>query len=170
MDNEFAPFGDARQRILGEARTSRDIIFATYQAMADNEARSGLYRDFPRDFFDVIIVDECHRGSAQADSRWRTILEYFESAVQIGMTATPLSTETVQTDEYFGKPLYTYSLRTGINDGFLAPYRVRRILMGEKQVDEQDEQPAETEISETSDIRLVSAEDQLGLSLHSKYY
>jgi len=152
MDNDFAPFGDARQRILGEAKTSRDIVFATYQAIADNEARAGLYHDFPRDFFDVIIVDECHRGSAQDDSRWRTILEYFESAVQIGMTATPLSTEAVQTDAYFGKPIYTYSLRTGINDGFLAPYRVRRVLMGEKQVDEQDAQPAETELSETSDI------------------
>src|SRR5205823_7589851 len=125
-----------------------DIIFATYQAMADNEVRLGLYRDFPRDFFDVIIVDECHRGSAQADSRWRNILEYFESAVQIGMTATPLSTEAVQTDVYFGKPIYTYSLRTGINDGFLAPYRVRRVLMGEKQEDEQDEQLAVAGISE----------------------
>ena len=153
MDNDFAPFGDARQRILGEAKTSRDIVFATYQAIADNEARAGLYHDFPRDFFDVIIVDECHRGSAQDNSRWRTILEYFESAVQIGMTATPLSTEAVQTDAYFGKPIYTYSLRTGINDGFLAPYRVRRVLMGEKQVNEQDEQSAETAISETSDTR-----------------
>jgi type I restriction enzyme, R subunit len=144
MDNEFAPFGDARQRILGEAKTSRDIVFATYQAIADNEARSGLYHDYPRDFFDVIIVDECHRGSAQADSRWRTILEYFESAVQIGMTATPLSTEAIQTDEYFGKPIYSYSLRAGINDGFLAPYRVRRVLMGEKRA---EEQPGEAEAS-----------------------
>jgi len=144
MDNEFAPFGDARQRILGEAKTSRDSVFATYQAIADNEARSGLYHDYPRDFFDVIIVDECHRGSAQADSRWRTILEYFESAVQIGMTATPLSTEAIQTDAYFGKPIYSYSLRGGINDGFLAPYRVRRVLMGEKRA---EEQPGEAEAS-----------------------
>src|SRR5947209_4122241 len=151
MDNDFAPFSDARQRILGEAKTSRDIIFATYQVMADNEMRAGLYRDFPRDFFDVIIVDECHRGSAQADSRWRSILEYFESAVQIGMTATPLSTEAVQTDEYFGKPLYTYSLRTGINDGFLAPYRVRRVLMGDKPADEQDSQPGDAETIEPSE-------------------
>src|SRR5258706_1584397 len=164
MDNEFAPFGDARQRILGEAKTSRDINFATYQAVADNEARAGLYHDFPRDFFDVIIVDECHRGSAQDDSRWRTILEYFESAVQIGMTATPLSTEAVQTDAYFGKPIYTYSLRTGINDGFLAPYRVRRVLMGEKQVDEQDEQPAETEISQTSDTRNAAVATVAGVA------
>jgi type I restriction enzyme R subunit len=160
MDNDFAPFSDARQRILGEAKTSRDIIFATYQVMADNEMRSGLYRDFPRDFFDVIIVDECHRGSAQADSRWRDILEYFESAVQIGMTATPLSTEAVQTDEYFGKPLYTYSLRTGINDGFLAPYRVRRILMGEKPADEQDSQPGEAFEPENETIPIAMDEDE----------
>ena len=164
MDNDFAPFGDARQRILGEAKTSRDIVFATYQAIADNETRAGLYHDFPRDFFDVIIVDECHRGSAQDDSRWHTILEYFESAVQIGMTATPLSTDAVQTDAYFGKPIYTYSLRTGINDGFLAPYRVRRVLMGEKQVDEQDEQPAETEISETSDTRNAAVATVAGVA------
>ena len=153
MDNNFGPFGDARQRILGEAKTSRDIVFATYQAIADSETRAGLYHDFPRDFFDVIIVDECHRGSAQDDSRWRTILEYFNSAIQVGMTATPLSTDAVQTDAYFGKPIYTYSLRTGINDGFLAPYRVRRVLMGEKQVGEEDEQPAEAESSGTSQVR-----------------
>ena len=130
MDNEFAPFSDARTRILGEATTSRDVVFATYQAIADNQAASGLYRSYPRDFFDVVVVDECHRGSAQADSRWRDILEYFDAAVQIGLTATPLSNKAVQTDEYFGDPLYIYSLRTGINDGFLAPYRVRYILMG----------------------------------------
>jgi type I restriction enzyme, R subunit len=145
MDNEFAHFGDARQRILGEAKTSRDIVFSTYQAIADSDTRAGLYHNYPRDFFDVIIVDECHRGSAQADSRWRDILKYFASAVQIGMTATPLSSETVQTDEYFGRPLYTYSLRTGINDGFLAPYRVRRILMGETPAGEQDPQLREAE-------------------------
>src|SRR5947209_1235143 len=152
MDNDFAPFGDARDRIRGEAATSHDILFATYQAMADNETRSGPYRDFPRDFFDVIIVDECHRGSAQADSRWRVILEHCESAVQIGMTATPLSTEMVQTDEYFGRPIYSYSLRMGINDGFLAPYRVRRVLMGPKQEKGQTEEPEEVETQDDSDI------------------
>src|SRR6266699_603489 len=152
MDNDFAPFGDARQRILGEAKTSRDIVFATYQAIADSDVHAGLYNDFPRDFFDVIIVDECHRGSAQADSRWRNILKYFGSAVQIGMTATPLSSETVQTDEYFGRPLYTYSLRTGINDGFLAPYRVRRVLMGEKLAGEQESQPGEAGMPEHPEV------------------
>jgi len=151
-DNDFAPFGDARDRIRGVAATSHDILFATYQAMADNETRPGLYRDFPRDFFDVIIVDECHRGSAQDDSRWRVILEHFWSAVQIGMTATPLSTDVVQTDEYFGKPIYSYSLRMGINDGFLAPYRVRRVLMGPKQEEEQ-----------TVEVETVGAHDENAL-------
>ena len=161
MDNEFAPFGDARQRILGVATTSRDILFATYQALGDTEAYKGLYRDFPRDFFDVIIVDECHRGSAQADSTWRTILEYFESAVQIGMTATPLSTDEIQTDEYFGKPVYTYSLRTGINDGFLAPYRVRYVLMGTKHENSWQREADVAEqtgkfVSDVSNVSIVS--------------
>jgi len=161
MDNEFAPFGDARQRILGEASTSHDVLFATYQAMADTETNPGLYHGFPHDFFDVIIVDECHRGSAQADSRWRIILEYFNSAVQIGMTATPLSTDDVQTDEYFGKPIYTYSLRTGINDGFLAPYRVRSILMGPKQEDTSQAEAEKAEqtdefVSDVSNVSVVS--------------
>lgn len=130
MDNEFDPFGDGRHRIQGEISTSRDMLFATYQALASDEYRRGLYRDYPSNFFDLIIIDECHRGSAQDDSNWRSILEYFRDAIQIGLTATPLRTDNVQTYEYFGQPIYSYSLRDGINDGFLAPYRVRRILMG----------------------------------------
>jgi Type III restriction enzyme, res subunit len=129
MDNEFAPFGDARDRIQGAARTSRDILFATYQAIAADERRAGLYRDYPYDFFDLVIVDECHRGSAQDDSNWRDILMYFSSAVQVGLTATPLRTDNVQTYAYFDNPVSTYTLCVGINDGFLAPYRVRRVLL-----------------------------------------
>ncbi|PLS82837.1 MAG: DEAD/DEAH box helicase, partial [Chloroflexi bacterium] len=130
MDNEFSPFGDARLRVQGEAATSRDIVFATYQAIASDEVRRGLYREYPANFFDLVVVDECHRGSAGDESNWRSILEHFSGAVQIGLTATPLRTDNVQTYSYFGDPVYTYSLRAGINDGFLAPYRVRRILMG----------------------------------------
>ncbi len=126
QDNEFSPFGEARVRVQGTIDTAHDIQFATYQALA-----GGLYEDYPRDFFDVVIVDECHRGSASEDSQWRVILDHFSGAVQIGLTATPLSNETVQTDDYFGRPVYHYSLRWGINDGFLAPYRVRRVLMGQ---------------------------------------
>lgn len=158
MDNEFAPFGDARERIQGESRTARDVLFATYQALADAEGRPGIYRDYPRNFFDLVIVDECHRGSAQDESSWRHILEYFSSAVQIGLTATPRRRDNVQTYEYFGESLYTYSLRAGINDGFLAPYRVVRVLMGaESETDGAADQLGQTESSDN----LRSAADTL---------
>jgi len=127
-DKIFAPFGDARHKIEGEAIKSREMYFATYQAVARDERRPGLYRDYPKDFFDLIIVDECHRGSARDESNWREILTYFEPAFQIGMTATPLREDNRDTYRYFGNPIYTYSLRQGIDDGFLAPYRVHRIV------------------------------------------
>lgn len=127
-DKTFAPFGDARHKIEGEAIKSREMYFAIYQAIAKDTRRPGLYREYPRDFFDLIIVDECHRGSARDDSNWREILEYFEPAYQLGMTATPLREDNRDTYEYFGNPLYTYSLRQGIDDGFLAPYRVHRVV------------------------------------------
>lgn len=127
MNKEFAAFGEARHRIEGEAVKSREIYFALYQSIGASENRLGLYRQYDTDFFDLIIVDECHRGSAQDDSLWRDILEYFEPAVQLGMTATPLHEETRNTYHYFGSPVYTYTLKQGIQDGFLAPYRVRNI-------------------------------------------
>ncbi len=128
-DKTFPPFGDARHKIEnGEIVMSRDMYFAIYQAIAEDERRPGLYKDFPKDFFDLIIIDECHRGSARADSSWRDILEYFEPAIQLGMTATPLREDNRDTYDYFGNPIYTYSLRQGIEDGFLAPYRVHRIV------------------------------------------
>lgn len=128
-DKTFAPFGDARWKIeKGEAKKGREMYFAIYQAIARDERRPGLYRDYPPDFFDLIIVDECHRGSASDTSNWREILEYFEPAFQLGMTATPLRKDNADTYRYFGKPIYTYSLRQGIDDGFLAPYRVHRII------------------------------------------
>lgn len=128
-DKDFAPFGDARHKIeSGEVVLGRDIYFAIYQALAEDERREGLFRQYPRDFFDLIIVDECHRGSARADSAWRTILEHFEPAAQLGMTATPLRQDSRDTYLYFGNPLYTYSLQQGIADGFLAPYRVHRVV------------------------------------------
>jgi len=99
-----------------------------YQAIAKDQRRPGLYKEFPRDFFDLIVVDECHRGSARDDSNWREILEYFEPAYQLGMTATPKRQDNIDTYRYFGSPLYTYSLRQGIDDGFLAPYRVHRVI------------------------------------------
>jgi type I restriction enzyme R subunit len=128
-DGIFAAFGDARYKIEGgEIVKSREMYFAIYQALAEDERRLGLFKSFPPDFFDLIIVDECHRGSARDDSSWRVILDYFEPAYQLGMTATPLRAESRDTYRYFGNPIYEYSLRQGIDDGFLAPYRVHRVI------------------------------------------
>lgn len=127
-DKDFAVFGDARWKIQREPIKSREIYFATYQAIARDSSRPGLYREYAKDFFDLIVVDECHRGSARDESNWREILEYFTTAFQIGMTATPLRDDNVDTYKYFGNPIYTYSLKQGIEDGFLAPYRVYRIV------------------------------------------
>ncbi|MGH2517154.1 MAG: EcoAI/FtnUII family type I restriction enzme subunit R [Ktedonobacterales bacterium] len=129
-DKDFAPFGEARYKIAhGKATKSREIYFALYQSIAGDENQPGLYREYAPDFFDLIIVDEAHRGSARDDSSWREILEYFTGAVQLGMTATPLREDNRDTYDYFGDPVYTYSLKQGIADGFLAPYEVRRILV-----------------------------------------
>ena len=128
-DKIFADFGDARWKIEnGVANKSREIYFAIYQAIAKDERRPGLYREYAQDFFDLIIVDECHRGSSKDESNWREILEYFHPAFQLGMTATPLREDNRDTYRYFGNPIYTYSLRQGIDDGFLAPYRVHRVV------------------------------------------
>lgn len=128
-DKIFTPFGDARWKIEnGEVNKGREMYFAIYQAIAKDERRPGLYKEYARDFFDLVIVDECHRGSAKDESNWREILDYFAPAYQLGMTATPLREDNRDTYAYFGNPLYTYSLRQGIEDGFLAPYRVHRVL------------------------------------------
>ncbi len=127
---EFKPvFGDAVWKIGGEANTSREVYFALYQSMADMGDALGVFRNYPRDFFDLVIVDECHRGSARDDSSWRAILEHFEPATQLGMTATPLRTENANTYKYFGNAIFQYSLAQGIEDGFLAPYRVHRVVL-----------------------------------------
>lgn len=128
-DKTFTPFGDARWKIEnGEAIKSREMYFAIYQSLAKDERRPGLFKEYSKDFFDLIVVDECHRGSARDESNWREILEYFEPAYQLGMTATPQRDDNRDTYAYFGDPIYTYSLRQGIDDGFLAPYRVHRIV------------------------------------------
>ncbi len=128
-DKMFTMFGDARWKIEnGEINKGREMYFAIYQAIAKDERRPGLYKEYPKDFFDLVIVDECHRGSAKDQSNWREILTYFQPAYQLGMTATPLRKDNRDTYRYFGNPIYTYSLRQGIEDGFLAPYRVHRIV------------------------------------------
>lgn len=128
-DGIFAAFGDARHKIeSGEIVKSREMYFAIYQALAEDERRLGLFKSYPPDFFDLIIIDECHRGSARDDSSWRVILQYFDPAFQLGMTATPLREDNRDSYRYFGNPIYQYSLRQGIDDGFLAPYRVHRVV------------------------------------------
>jgi len=127
MAKMFAPFGDARHKISGgDVSQSRDMYFGIYQALTT--ATEDVFRQYRPDFFDLIIIDECHRGSSRDESAWRAVLAYFEPAVQFGMTATPLREETRDSYDYFGNPVYTYSLRQGIEDGFLAPYRVHRVI------------------------------------------
>lgn len=106
---------------------SYEIYLALYQGLTGSNPEQDIFKYFSKEFFDLVVVDECHRGSAREDSAWRRILEYYSSATHIGLTATPKETDTVSNIEYFGDPIYTYSLRQGINDGFLAPYRVIRV-------------------------------------------
>ncbi len=106
---------------------SYEIYLALYQGLTNYNEDSDAYREFSRDFFDLIVIDEAHRGSAAEDSAWREILEYFSSATHIGLTATPKETDKVSNIEYFGEPIYTYSLKQGIEDGFLAPYKVIKV-------------------------------------------
>jgi type I restriction enzyme R subunit len=150
MVNDFRPFGGAMAKLSTHAKTiqrvdgseielplavdrqrrvdtSYEIYLGLYQAITGPEEHQKLFREFSPDFFDLIVIDECHRGSAAEDSAWREILEYFGSATQIGMTATPKETEYVSNIEYFGEPVYSYSLKQGIRDGFLAPYKVVKV-------------------------------------------
>jgi type I restriction enzyme, R subunit len=127
MAKMFAPFGDARYKISSnDVSQGREMYFGIYQALTNPS--SDVFRQYRPDFFDLIIIDECHRGSSRNDSNWRVVLDYFKPAVQFGMTATPLREDSRDTYEYFGNPVYTYSLRQGIEDGFLAPYRVHRVI------------------------------------------
>jgi type I restriction enzyme R subunit len=150
MVNDFRPFGQAMAKLSTNSKTieradgtkvdltlaldskrridtAYEIYLSLYQAITGPEERQKIFREFSKDFFDLIIIDECHRGSAAEDSAWREILEYFSTATQIGMTATPKETKYVSNIEYFGDPVYSYSLKQGIEDGFLAPYKVIKV-------------------------------------------
>ena len=147
MVNDFRPFKGAMAKLSPNAKgieqvedvtlavhkttkqvdKSYEIYLSLYQAVTGTSEESHLYKQFSPDFFDLVIVDECHRGSAAEDSSWREILRYFGSATQVGLTATPKETDTVSNSDYFGEPVYTYSLKQGIEDGYLAPYKVVRI-------------------------------------------
>lgn len=133
--NDLKHFGDALTKIsrrsfsdLGKLM-SYEIFLGLYQAMSGTTEEEKLFKKLPADFFDLIIVDECHRGSASQNSEWREILQHFKSAIQLGLTATPKETADISTSNYFGDPIYTYSLKRGIDDGFLAPYKVLRVLL-----------------------------------------
>jgi type I restriction enzyme R subunit len=126
---DFRHFKDAMTIIKHKnIDTAYNIYLALYQGLSDSKS-DDAYKQFSPGFFDLVIVDECHRGSAKEDSKWREILEYFNSATHIGLTATPKETTEVSNIEYFGEPLYTYSLKQGIDDGFLAPYKVIKITL-----------------------------------------
>jgi type I restriction enzyme, R subunit len=150
MVNDFRPFGAAMAKLSTGAKTierqdgsevelttaldrkrridtAYEVYLGLYQAITGPEERQKLFREFSPGFFDLIVIDECHRGSAADDAAWREILEYFSGATQIGLTATPKETKYVSNIHYFGKPVYTYSLKQGIEDGFLAPYKVIKI-------------------------------------------
>lgn len=133
--NTFNPYekdvikidGEEVRKRNGVVPTNAYIFFAIYQAIAERENIGGFYKEYPSDFFDLIVIDECHRGSANEEGSWRAILDHFKPAVHLGLTATPKRDDNVDTYKYFGKPIYEYSLKDGIQDGFLTPYKVRRV-------------------------------------------
>ena len=148
--NDFQPFGQAMTKITGRTvDPAYEIHLALYQALTGPEEHQKAYKQVDPDFFDLIIIDECHRGSAAEDSAWREILEYFSSATQVGLTATPKETEEVSNIDYFNEPVYTYSLKEGIEDGFLAPYKVIRVDLD---VDLQGWRPTKGQVDKNGEI------------------
>jgi type I restriction enzyme, R subunit len=169
MVNDFRPFGTAMAKLSAKSKTIQqndgteakittaikgksrrietayEIYLGLYQAITGPEEKQKIYKELSKEFFDLIIIDECHRGSAAEDSAWREILEHFSSATQIGLTATPKETEYVSNIEYFGEPIYTYSLKQGIADGFLAPYKVVKVHI-DKDVEGYRPEPGKTDV------------------------
>lgn len=128
--NDFKHFGDKMTKIQNRnVDKAYEIYLALYQGITGVEEQNNIFKQFSPDFFDLVIVDECHRGSANENALWHDVLDYYKSATQIGLTATPKETKDISTQHYFGEPVYTYSLRQGIDDGFLAPYKVVRVTI-----------------------------------------
>lgn len=150
---DFAPFKDIIAYGKGQIDETHEIIFGSYQWLTQAGRLSETnFADYEPDYFDVIIIDECHRGSASENSQWRRVLDHFTSAIQVGLTATPLNSSSVRTHNYFGDPVYTYSLNRGISDGYLAPYRVRRVLIGTQDQANEAEREPEDESNENETI------------------
>lgn len=148
--NDFQPFGQAMTKIKGRTvDPAYEVHLALYQALTGPEEHQKAYKQVDPDFFDLIVIDECHRGSAAEDSAWREILDYFKPATQIGLTATPKETDTVSNTDYFGDPVYTYSLKEGIEDGFLAPYKVVRVDLD---IDLQGWRPTKGQIDKNNEV------------------
>jgi len=182
MVNDFRPFGATMAKLSTSAKTierddggttqlttaidgkrridtAYEIYLGLYQALTGPEERQKLYREFSKDFFDLIVIDECHRGSAAEDSAWREILDYFSSATQIGLTATPKETEYASNIHYFGEPVYSYSLKQGISDGFLAPYKVIKVHLN---IDVEGYRPQKGEVDKQGvliDDRIYNVKD-----------
>ena len=149
-NNDFKPFGAAMTKISKrQIDKSYEIYLSLYQAVTGNEEEKNIYKQFSPDFFDLIVIDECHRGSAAEDSAWREVLEYFSSATHIGLTATPKETKEVSSIHYFGDPVYSYTLKQGIEDGFLAPYKVVRIDIDK---DVQGWRPSKGQVDKTGQL------------------
>ena len=180
--NDFRPFGPAMAKLSTKSKTieradgtevdlplaldrrrridtAYEIYLGLYQAITGPEDAKKLYREFSPDFFDLIVVDECHRGSAAADSAWREILDHFSSATQVGLTATPKETEYASNSAYFGEPVYTYSLKQGIRDGFLAPYKVIKVHLDRDVEGYRPEQGAIDRDGEEIEDRIYNAKD-----------
>ena len=128
-NGDFSPFGNDIMHIIKNRKIDKSyqIYFALYQGLTSNDESKNAYKEFSKDFFDLVIIDEAHRGSASEASAWREVLDHFSNATQIGLTATPKETKDISNIAYFGEPVYTYSLKQGIDDGFLAPYKVVRV-------------------------------------------
>ncbi|MDA7754238.1 DEAD/DEAH box helicase family protein [Pseudomonadales bacterium] len=150
LNNDFQPFGTAMAKVTGrKVDPSYEVHLALYQALTGPEEYQKAYKQVDPEFFDLIVIDECHRGSASEESAWREILEYFSSATQVGLTATPKETDQVSNIDYFGEPVYTYSLKEGIEDGFLAPYKVVRV---DVDVDLQGWRPTKNQVDNQGEL------------------
>lgn len=182
MVNDFRPFGPAMAKLSTKSKTiersdgsevgltlaldrrrridtAYEIYLGLYQAITGPEEVKKLYREFSPDFFDLIVIDECHRGSAAADSAWREVLDHFSSATQVGLTATPKETEYASNSAYFGEPVYTYSLKQGIRDGFLAPYKVIKVHLDRDIEGYRPEQGATDRDGEEIEDRIYNSRD-----------